>query len=387
MSPYNAYSPSLSSSRLSSYTPTSRSYTGSDSYSSLSSTSSYRYKPPAYSSTLSAKYRSPSTYSLTNSYSSSTLPRNVSSSSLATRVPKFNSVSSYTGAILNTSDYKWKSPTTTNDLLWRSPSLSRRNSSSSLVSSSHTPERSSRLSLPAYTASIEKIPAYKVNSWSCDKSEDVEDRRGVRVGLNNLGNTCFMNAVLQCLCHTQPLVDYCIRGTYLSDINHRSPTHGDLVKVFADFVKKISDSNSKSAISPYQLRTEVQRYAPRFSGDHQQDAQEFLRYLLQGLHDDLNRVKCKPSLKGDYGGDAFKTWRRYKDTDDSLIVGDNCSYVLYGVVDHDGSNNSGHYIAKCRNPCSKEWNEFNDSRVTNAMNIVTNKSYILFYIQEGTSYF
>ncbi|GIY32273.1 ubiquitin carboxyl-terminal hydrolase 2 [Caerostris extrusa] len=369
----------------------------------------------------------------------------------------------------------------------------------------------------------QKTATYKANSWSCDKSDDVEDKRGVRVGLNNLGNTCFMNAVLQCLCHTQPLVDYCIRGTYLSDINHRSPTHGDLVKVFAEFVKKISDSNSRGAISPYQLRTEVQRYAPRFSGDNQQDAQEFLRYLLQGIHDDINRVKCKPSFKGDYGGDAFKTWRRYRDTDDSLIVdlfagqlkstlkcmtcnndsitydpfwdlslpvpelessdGNNMccnnildteilllrqcfnlfsspeildgsnktfceackkksrsskkievnkfprvlvihlkrfsassygqklnmmidcpqvlgnmsefsaqnsigdSYVLYGVVDHDGSNNSGHYIAKCRNPYTKEWHEFNDSRVSKATNIVTSKSYILFYIQESSSQF
>ncbi|GIY42901.1 ubiquitin carboxyl-terminal hydrolase 2 [Caerostris darwini] len=561
MSPYNAYTPSLSTSRLSSYSPSTRSYTGSDSYSSLSS---YRYKPPPFSSTLSSsKYRSSSSYISPSTYVPSTLTRNFSSSTLSSRVPKFNSISSYENAILKTTDYKWTSPTpsstTTSDLLYRSPSLSRRNSSSSLASLSHTSERNSRLSLPAYTSSIEKTPTYKANSWSCDKSDDVEDKRGVRVGLNNLGNTCFMNAVLQCLCHTQPLVDYCIRGTYLSDINHRSPTHGDLVKVFAEFVKKISDSNSRGAISPYQLRTEVQRYAPRFSGDNQQDAQEFLRYLLQGIHDDINRVKCKPSFKGDYGGDAFKTWRRYRDTDDSLIVdlfagqlkstlkcmtcnndsithdpfwdlslpipegyrnsslrqcfnlfsspeildGSNktkiicliactsiknllqrkslrgkidsstnhtsnidtllchsksrkldcynwfceackkksrsskkievnkfprvlvihlkrfsassygqklnmmidCpqvlgnmsefsaqnsigdSYVLYGVVDHDGSNNSGHYIAKCRNPYTKEWHEFNDSRVSKATNIVTSKSYILFYIQESSSQF
>ncbi|GFX65889.1 uncharacterized protein TNCV_13101 [Trichonephila clavipes] len=188
MSPYNAYSSSLSSSRLSSYTPTPRSYTGSDSYSSLSSTYNYRYKPPAYSSTLSLKYRSPSSYSLNHSYTPSTLPRNASSSSFAARVPKFNSVSSYTNAILNASDSNWKS-SIANDWLGRSPSLSRRNSSSSLVSSSHASERNSRLSLPAYTSSVEKTPAYKVNSWSCDKSDDVEDRRGVRVGLNNLGNT------------------------------------------------------------------------------------------------------------------------------------------------------------------------------------------------------
>lgn len=39
-----------------------------------------------------------------------------------------------------------------------------------------------------------------------------------------------MNAVLQCLCHTQPLVDYCVKGTCLGEINHRSPTRGDLMR-------------------------------------------------------------------------------------------------------------------------------------------------------------
>lgn len=45
-----------------------------------------------------------------------------------------------------------------------------------------------------------------------------------------------------------------------------------------------------------------------------------------------------------------------------FFTGDGCSYSLYGVVDHDGSNHSGHYTAKCRNPEIKEWCEFNDTR-------------------------
>lgn len=156
MPPYNAYTSSISSSRLSSYSTPTRTYSGTDSYASTSSPSSYRYKPPIFSSTLSSKYRSPSSYSTPST--TSTLPRNFSSSYLSTRVPKFNSVSSYTSAVLNSSDYKWKSSSSSSsDLLWRSPSLSRRNSSSSLVGSGYTPDRNSRASLPAFPVSTETV--------------------------------------------------------------------------------------------------------------------------------------------------------------------------------------------------------------------------------------
>lgn len=158
MPPYNAYTSSISSSRLSSYSTPTRTYSGTESYASTSSPSTYRYKPPIFSSTLSSKYRSPSSYSTPST--TSTLPRNFSSSYLSTRVPKFNSVSSYTSAVLNSSDYKWKSSSSSSsssDLLWRSPSLSRRNSSSSLVGSTYSPDRNSRASLPAFPVSTETV--------------------------------------------------------------------------------------------------------------------------------------------------------------------------------------------------------------------------------------
>ena len=38
---------------------------------------------------------------------------------------------------------------------------------------------------------------------------------------------------------------------------------------------------------------QIQKFAPRFMGYNQQDSQEFLRYLLEGLHEDVNRVAVK----------------------------------------------------------------------------------------------
>lgn len=40
-------------------------------------------------------------------------------------------------------------------------------------------------------------------------------RRGL-TGLQNLGNTCFMNSCLQCLSNTIPLTEYFLSGSFLS---------------------------------------------------------------------------------------------------------------------------------------------------------------------------
>lgn len=47
---------------------------------------------------------------------------------------------------------------------------------------------------------------------------------------------------------------------------------------------------------PFRFQTQVGRFAPQFSGYQQQDSQELLAFLLDGLHEDLNRVKKKPYL-------------------------------------------------------------------------------------------
>ncbi|KAJ3590692.1 hypothetical protein NHX12_008641 [Muraenolepis orangiensis] len=53
-------------------------------------------------------------------------------------------------------------------------------------------------------------------------------------------------------------------------------------------------SSSSEAVGPSEFKTQIQRYAPRFVGYNQQDAQEFLRFLLDGLHNEVNRVSIRP---------------------------------------------------------------------------------------------
>lgn len=146
------------------------------------------------------------------------------------------------------------------------------------------------------------------------------------VGLKNLGNTCYMNSILQCLSNTKPLLEYCIKENY--DVNSSSSQKGAIVRAFSSLLQSVwKDGPSSMGVSPNNFKSVFQKFAPRFAGYSQQDAQEFLRYLLQGLHDDINRVKYRPkastSEDNDYMSDSQKAataWKKYLTYDDSKIV-------------------------------------------------------------------
>lgn len=146
------------------------------------------------------------------------------------------------------------------------------------------------------------------------------------VGLRNLGNTCFMNSILQCLSNTQSLRDYCLHNSHRRDLNNNSRTNTALMEEFAKLIQTLWTSSSSEAVSPSEFKTQIQRFAPRFVGYNQQDAQEFLRFLLDGLHNEVNRVTVRPRgcvddfdhLSDDEKG--RKMWAKYLEREDSKIV-------------------------------------------------------------------
>lgn len=120
-----------------------------------------------------------------------------------------------------------------------------------------------------------------------------------KVGLKNIGNDCFMNTGLQCLCHIEPLVRYFLSGDFRQEVNVTNPLshNGEIAKAFADLVKALWQSD-QSVYDPRTFRRLLSRKAPHlFEGD-EQDVQEFLAFCIDGLHEDLNRVPRPPAAIG-----------------------------------------------------------------------------------------
>ncbi|XP_055867216.1 ubiquitin carboxyl-terminal hydrolase 8-like isoform X1 [Biomphalaria glabrata] len=146
-------------------------------------------------------------------------------------------------------------------------------------------------------------------------------------GLKNLGNTCYMNSTIQCLNNTSPLIRYFLDDSYLYDINRESSQgmQGEVVDEFAVVVKALWSGDYRS-ITPRDLKNTISKYYSAFAGFQQQDSQEFLTFLLDGLHEGLNEVRNAPEIPeqnneqlNDFDA-AHLAWKHHKLLNKSIIV-------------------------------------------------------------------
>ena len=149
-----------------------------------------------------------------------------------------------------------------------------------------------------------------------------------RTGLYNIGNTCFMNSGLQCLSNCYDLTKYFLLDLYENDINLDNKL-GSGGKIAAIYRKLLEDlwKGDENAINPSYFKSIFAQFVRKFSGYAQQDSNEFLIYLLDKIHEDLNSITTKPYIEIEEKGkdesdeEASKRWwEKHLLRENSIIV-------------------------------------------------------------------
>ena len=152
-------------------------------------------------------------------------------------------------------------------------------------------------------------------------------KRGL-CGLNNLGNTCFMNSIIQCLNNTIPLSRYFLENKHLVSRNQSSDSYA-IVNEWNKVIRGLWHANS--IVTPIEFQKAVQSLALKkglidFTGFGQNDSQEFLQFFLESMHNCLSK-KVEMNIRGksrnkidEMAIDAMKSFVQFFQNDYSFII-------------------------------------------------------------------
>ena len=107
-----------------------------------------------------------------------------------------------------------------------------------------------------------------------------------------------MNSGLQCLSNTTELARYFIFKYHLGEINRDNPLGmgGRLAKAYSSLMHDMY-RGTQGSTAPWDLKKTLGSKVNRFAGYDQQDSAEFVGFIVELLHEDLNRVKKKPYIE------------------------------------------------------------------------------------------
>ena len=115
------------------------------------------------------------------------------------------------------------------------------------------------------------------------------------IGLQNIGQTCYMNAALQCFSNTKALTSYFLNYNNLQYLKSNTITisgtnEPSLVIEYLRLVRHLWCDPPKSAYAPNEFKKAIGKMDSLFKDFEANDAKDFVNFMVMRLHDELNGV-------------------------------------------------------------------------------------------------
>ena len=115
-----------------------------------------------------------------------------------------------------------------------------------------------------------------------------------KIGLQNVGATCYMNATLQCFCHIEKFINF---FKYSQQVKSMVKTNkNNLTSSFKLLIENLwpnnyNESYSHKYYSPEEFKNKISKLNPLFKGINSRDAEDLINFIIITLHQELNKAK------------------------------------------------------------------------------------------------
>ena len=148
-------------------------------------------------------------------------------------------------------------------------------------------------------------------------------------GLQNIGATGYMNSTLQCLAHVEKLTKYFLKKKEEIKVNKNENI---LSYCYLEVLENLWENNEIKDYAPNDFLEIISKMNPLFKGVQANDPKDFVSFLLENMHKELNKIKNVKEINEDKADkynfyNSLSSFSKYFKTNFKSIFSD----IFYGM--------------------------------------------------------